>query len=180
MPESESAPPIIFTWEGDQFLPAGTHWAKLADQHYVIGQKYRLVEYHDRSLNSHNHYFAAIADAWQNLPDDLHQRFPSPEHLRKYALVRTGYCDSHTMVLDTPEQAADVGRFMRPVDEFGVLVVKDCTITRFTAKSQSKKAMGKEAFGKSKSDVLAYIASMLGTTQTALEQNSGKSGDGKR
>ncbi len=180
MADSESAPPVLFVWEGDNMVPAGQHWAKLADQHYVIGERYRLVPYHDRSIASHNHYFAVIGEAWANLPDDLHDRFPSPEHLRKYALVRTGYADSTVMVLETPEQARQVGAFIRPADEFGILVVKDNTLTRFVAQSQSRKAMGKAKFAESKNAVLGFIASMLGTDVAALEKHAGNSSEGKR
>lgn len=179
MAEGE-APPLLFTWEGDLFRPAGAHWQKQCDQFYVIGEKYRLVEYHDRSITSHNHEFAWLADAWANLPDDLHERFPSAEHLRKYALIRTGWCESTDTVFSTSDDALAGGTLARRGDTYAVIEVKGTVVRRHSAKSQSKRAMGKQDFQRSKDDILAYIAGMLNVTPEQLMANSGKSGEGRR
>jgi len=77
--------PVLFSWDGEAMQPLGERMAKLCDEQFVIGMRYRLVEYEDRSSKSHNHYFASLAEAWNNLPEDMAERFPSPEHLRKYS-----------------------------------------------------------------------------------------------
>ena len=81
-------PPIPMRWEGDVMRPRS---ARLADKHFVVGMTYRLVEHQERSTATHNHYFAAINEAWQSLPDHLMAEYPSPEHLRKKMLIRAGY-----------------------------------------------------------------------------------------
>lgn len=66
---------------------------RVASREYIVGQVYFLEHREERSSASHAHYFACVADAWMNLPDALAERFPTPEALRKYALIMTGYRD---------------------------------------------------------------------------------------
>lgn len=165
---SES-PPLIFEWMGDGFKPAGQHWAKQADKHFTIGSRYALVEYQGRSQASHNFYFASLHNAWMNLPENLVEQFPTETHLRKYALIKTGFHDSHSLVCSSNAEALRVASYIRPLDEFGVVIVKGQTVSHYTAKSQSMRAMGKEDFNKSKEAVLDLIASMVGITRKELD-----------
>lgn len=146
----------------------------LANARFVIGEAYTLVEHQERSSASHAHFFAAVNEGWMNLPEDQAERFPSAEHLRKYALIRTGYSDSHTLVCSSKAEAQRVAAFMRPIDEFAVVTVQGATVTRFTAKSQSYRAMGREDFQKSKDAVLDYIASLIGVERADLASTEGK------
>ena len=82
--------PLDFEWDGEAMVPANS---KRADQQYVIGQHYRLAPYEDRSLNSHNHFFAALGESYKNLPEKIAANFMSFDHFRKWCLVRTGFCD---------------------------------------------------------------------------------------
>lgn len=174
-------PPIVLRYDGEGvFSPASKYWAQLADRHYVIGAEYRLIPHEHRSVNSHNHYFASIADAWQNLPAELAVQFPSPDALRRFALIKAGFCDQHTFVCSSKAEALRLAAFIKPVDEYAVVVAKEATVIRYTAKSQSMKAMGKEEFQRSKDSVLGIVSEMLGTSVKALEGNTGKSGDGTR
>jgi hypothetical protein len=174
-------PPLWYRYGGEgEFQPASDQAKSEADRHYVIGEVYRLAPNYGRSENSHRHQFASIHDAWANLPPDLHMLYPSADHLRKWALIKSGWCNSMTFVMADGAHAKTLARELRNYDEFAVVQVKDNVVIRTTAKSQSRKAMPGEAFQKSKSDCLAVIAELLGTTPEALEQNTGKSGDGKR
>lgn len=159
-------PPMAFTWDGEAMRP---RHPRLADRHFVVGETYRLVEHHERSSASHAHYFAVIAEAHSSLPEHMAQRMPTPEHLRRHALIKAGYCDSHTMVASSKAEALRIAAFIRPVDEFAVVVVEGCVVTRYTAKSQSYRAMGKQAFEDSKRAVLDVIADMLGVTTEDIE-----------
>lgn len=141
---------------------------------YMVGDTYTLIEHLERSSASHAHYFASVNDGWMNLPEEHAERFPSAEHLRKFALIRTGYSDSHTLVCSSKAEALRVAQFMRPIDEFAVVTVQGTTVTRFTAKSQSYRAMGREDFQKSKDAVLDYIAGLIGVTSQALASTEGK------
>lgn len=141
---------------------------RAADRQYVVGATYFLDHREDRSAASHRQYFAAINEAWQNLPEDYAERFPSPEALRKYALVKSGFRDERTLVASSRAEATRLAAFIRPMDEFAVVVVAEATVTVMTAKSQSMRAMGKAEFQRSKDAVLDVIAGMIGVSPRTL------------
>ncbi|APX70740.1 MULTISPECIES: hypothetical protein [unclassified Brucella] len=72
-----SSTPILLSWDGEAFYPASPYWASRADRQFVVGETYNLVEHHDRSNGSHNHYFAAVKNGFDNLPDDLRGEYPT-------------------------------------------------------------------------------------------------------
>lgn len=165
--------PLSFLWDGENMAVLSRHQS-LADAQFCIGQTYRLEVVEERSVNSHNHFFAALAETWSNLPDDLAESFPTPEHLRKRALIRTGWADSDTIVCSSKAEALRLAAFVRPCDEYSVVVVKEATVTRYVARSQSMKAMGKDDFTKSKQDVLDYVSALIGSTRQEVQANAGK------
>lgn len=166
--------PVLLRWEGDGFTPANAYHAKRADQMFVVGELYAMAEHADRSGDSHRHYFASLKEGWLNLPQHLQERFPSPEHLRKWALIKAGFFDSRTLVLQSADDAKRVAAFMEPKDEFAVVTVDGATITEFTAKSQSYAAMGKRAFQESKDRVLDVVSDLIEISRAELERNAGK------
>ncbi len=169
-----SAAPIPMRYEGDGEFRAASRHAGLCDRLFVVGETYPLAVHEDRSWNSHRHYFAAIKDAWENLPEDQAERFPSPEHLRKYCLVRAGYSNSQTVVC---ESAAEARRFIslaKSLDEFCVVTIREKVATVFTAKSQSVKAMGAREFQDSKRKVLDECARLIGVEPSALAANAAR------
>lgn len=155
--------PVLLQYDGDGiFVPCSPFHARSADKHYVVGERYRMVEHHERSDVSHNHFFASIKNGFDNLPDDLHEDFPTTEHLRKKALIRKGYRDERDHVCASKAEAFRLASFIRPMDEYAVVVVSECVVRVWTAKSQSKRAMGAAEFQKSKQDVLDFIDDLLG------------------
>lgn len=171
---SEGFPPIMAIWDGQAFAPSHPRWAAKADQALVVGQEYYIGEHHDRSHKTHNHYFACVTQAWRNLPE-CHAQAPyatSPDHLRKYALIQTGYSDSASFTCGSHEEAKRFAAFLRPIDDFAVVTVSNSVVTRFTAQSQSMKAMGKKVFQQSKEEVLDYLSSLMGASLAELSQNS--------
>lgn len=165
-----TAPPIACTWDGEAFRPL-PRLARLADQHFVIGETYPLVVQEQRSQATHAHYFACIHAAWDNLPED-DQRFPTPEHLRKWALIRAGYSDERSIVCASKAEALRVAAFVRPIDEYAVVVARDCVVKVFTAQSQSLRAMGRADFAKSKQAVLDVLAGLIGADPAALGRSA--------
>ena len=160
--------PLMFTWQGDGFTPIPRH-AKECDARYTVGERYTLEEIQERSAASHRQYFAAIREVWLNLGDEAAQQFPTPDHLRKFALIRTGFRDERTIQASSRAEALRLAAFVRPMDEFAIVTVTGSTVTVFTAKSQSMRAMGKADFQRSKSAVLEYIAELIGTSTETLE-----------
>jgi hypothetical protein len=158
-----------FVWTGDHMRPLSP---SLADKEFVVDCMYLLEEVQPRSQNSHSHFFAALHDSWLNLPEEFSERYPTSEHLRKYALIKAGYCDSQTFVCASKAEAERLVAFIKPIDEFSVVLAKEYTVTRYTAKSQSYRAMGKDDFQKSKEAVLEIVSAMIGTTKKALTDNA--------
>jgi hypothetical protein len=161
--------PMLFDWDGESLVP---RHPKIADKHYVVGESYRMAPYEDRSMRSHRFYFASINEAWKNLPEDLAERFATPDALRKFALIKAGYRDERSIAASSKAEALRVAAFVRPMDEYAVVTVSDALVTVFTAKSQSTRAMGKKAFGESKERVLDIVSAMIGTSKQALQQNA--------
>lgn len=162
--------PVTVTWDGEAFAPH-RRFAKACDADFVIGQQYQIVVQEQRSMRSHAHYFASVHEAWLNLSEVDADRFPTSEHLRKFALIRTGFANSRQFVASSKAEAVRLAAFIRPTDEYALVSVEGAVVTVWTAQSQSMKAMGKEAFGASKKAVLEFVAGMIGTTPEALIQS---------
>lgn len=145
----------------------------LAEKRFVVGETYTLAGYDPRSIASHNHYFAALADGHRNLPEHLGDQFPTSEHLRAWCLIREGYRHDRALVCTTGAEAIRVAAFLRPANPFSVVAVRGKTVIEYTAQSQSRAAMGNEIFQSSKTAVLARIAEMIGVTAEQMSQSAG-------
>lgn len=161
--------PLTFRWDGEAMIPL-IHCRKQADEQFVIGQAYRMTEYEERSLATHNHEFAWLATAWENLPEAIAPTYPTPEHLRKRALIEAGYF--HETAVDAGSHAAAirVAAAVRSLDEFALVIVQGAFVLIRRAKSQSRRAMKKDEFQKSKSAIMDVVAEMLGVSPDSLEK----------
>ena len=152
--------PLLFLWEGDCFKPIPRH-AKECDARYVIGEHYALEEIQERSTKSHAQYFAALKEAWLNLPEKMATDFATVEHLRKFALIRCGFYDKRSVSAASRAEALRLAAFIRPMDEYAIVTVSASLVEVYTAKSQSYRTMPKQEFQDSKSKVLDYVASLI-------------------
>jgi hypothetical protein len=160
--------PIPMQWDGEMMRPT-KGFARLADKEFVVGEVYTLVEADaSRSQATHRHYFAAVYECWLSLPDLDAERFPTAEHLRKYALIRAGYCDSREIVCASKAEAVRLGAFVKPMDPYALVTVKDACVRVYTAKSQAPKAMGRKVFAESKDAVLGVLAGMIEVSKDQL------------
>jgi hypothetical protein len=167
--------PVAYVFDGKAMVPEQL-WQ--ATRQYEVGKKYLLGDFdEDRSDASHRHYFAAIRKAWQNLPEDKAIRYPTPEHLRKWALIKSGYVVEHTHVCETETGAIALAAFCAKADESAVIIIRGNVVTTAVAESQSLKAMKKERFQKSKQDVIDFCANMIGVDPKTLSAEV-SSGDG--
>ena len=143
--------------DGQDWVPAA--WADaLAD---ALREK-------QRSQQAHNHQFAAINACFDSLPA-RYAGAPyaaNKDHFRKHGLIATGHCDVDT--IDCGDNAAArrtaplVARLARAAHGYALTIVRGPLVVCSTPHSQSFKAMGKEAFAKSKSDVLDWAETLLG------------------
>jgi hypothetical protein len=166
-----SALPLVCRWTGHVFEPIGRSKSD-ANNEYAIGQVCRLAKYEDRSEASHNHYFAAVSEAWANLPDPDAWQFPSPEALRKRALIMTGFATQRQYVAQSRKEAERVAAFLGAPDE--VVTITGNIVTVLTAESQSYRSMGKARFQESKEAVLGYVAGLIGVDPETLHREAGR------
>ncbi len=161
--------PMFFQWTGDVMQPLG-RFTRLAGEAFTKGEQYRMEAVEARSWISHAHQFAWLHDAWLNLPEQyaIAPWAQSSEHLRKYALIRTGFCNTQTWVCGTKAEASRWAANMRPEDEYSIVVAQGSTVVRYTAKSQSARAMGAKDFQGSKTAILDFIAGLLGVEAAEL------------
>lgn len=145
---------------------------KKADDLFVVGQVYRMEEIQDRSAATHRHYFACINEAWNNLPEDLVAEYPTPEHLRKKALVVCGYADERSIICSSKAEAQRVAGFIKPMDQYAVVIVRQNVVKVFTAQSQNTHAMNAADFRKSKEAVLDKLSTLIGTDVATLKKNA--------
>lgn len=165
--------PLTYFWDGEAMAPL-LRFKKIADKQFVVGEQYTLVVNEERSSASHKHYFAAITEAWRNLPENIAEEFPTAEHLRKYALIKAGFADKRSMFGANKAEAVRIAAFVKPIDPYALVTVSDCMVTVYTAQSQSMKAMGKKVFQGSKDAVLEICAAMVGVTKDSLSHEAGK------
>jgi hypothetical protein len=163
------APPLAFRWEGDGFKPVG-RYAQECDRYFTVGVVYRLVEHFDRSGLSHRHEFAELREAFDNLPEHLAELFPNAEALRKFCLVKAGFCDAKQVVCPSKAFAVDLHRQLSRDYDFAA--VNGNVVTFFTAHSQSYRAMDRKTFQASKTAILDVLAGLLGTSPKALSDNA--------
>ena len=168
-----SAPPRImqFRWDGRAMIPLHPG---VAARQYEAGETYRLEVREERSPASHNHFFAVVTEGWQNLPEHLSERFPTPDHLRRWLLIKAGYHDERSIPAPSQALALRIAAFVRPMDDYAVVIVREATVSVFTAKSQSMRAMGKQDFQQSKEAVLDALAALIEVERRVLEANAGR------
>lgn len=162
--------PVLIRWNGEAFEPANPYQARIASEAYEVGLAVPMAPFEQRSTASHNHAFAWVAEAWNSLPEE-HACQPwaaTPDHLRKYALIRKGFCNSTQVVAGNHAAALRVAAAFRSLDEYALVTVDGQTVTHLTAQSQSMRAMGKKRFQESKTAILEYIAGLIGVEPETL------------
>jgi hypothetical protein len=166
-----SAPlPIVCRWTGEAFEPLGRS-KREADAEYVVGQVYKLQTVEERSEAAHRFYFAAVNEAWANLPEPHAWQYPNPESLRKQALIRTGFATQRQYVANSRKEAERFAAFMRH-DIYVLVQIDGNIVTEWTAESQSYRSMGKEKFKASIDAVLGFCASLIGVEPETLREEA--------
>lgn len=159
---------IAFTKRPGGFAPTPRFRAMVDDQ-FANDVVYWLTVEPQRSEKSHGHEFAWLTEAWKTLPDELTAEYPTSEHLRKRALIQTGWRTTQDYVCGSRAEAARwAANLRRELDEYAVVLVSAGVVRVHRAVSQAKAAMGAADFQKSKQDILEWVAATLGVTVEAL------------
>ena len=159
---------MAFRWTGETMVPLRPQAAVKA---YEVGRRYWLDEVSERSWISHQQQFAWINEAWMNLPEALMDTFPSPEHLRKAALIATGW--RRETIIDAGGKAAALrfAAYAKNEDEFAQVVVRGPTVIVRKARSQRMHGadrMDKKEFQESKDAILGWISELIGVDAERL------------
>lgn len=162
--------PIMFRWDGEAMVPASGFWSRKADEQFVVGQRYRMVEESERSTVSHNHEFAWLTEAWNSLPDELLAQYPNSEILRKHALIAKGFCTMVQHACPTMAEAQRLAAILRPMDAYAVVIQRGNVVTVYHAASQSRRAMGAAQFQQSKQAIIEFVADLLQVDPATLGQ----------
>lgn len=158
----------MFQWDGEAMVPASGFWSRKADEQFVVGQRYRMVEEAERSTVSHNHEFAWLTEAWNSLPDELLAQYPNSEILRKHALIAKGFCTMVQHACPTMAEAARLAAILRPMDAYAVVIQRGSVVTIYHAISQSKRAMGAAQFQQSKQAIMEFVGDLLNVDPETL------------
>lgn len=155
---------ILCDFDGESFSPSTQFWQRQAEKHCQPGKRYRMVEEPERSQESHRHYFASLAEMFDSLPEKYADEpwAQSSEHLRRYALIKTGFHLATEYVCGSEAEAKRWAANLRPLDEYAIVVRRGAVVTRYTAKSQSYRAMPEKGeFQRSKQAVLDFVADLI-------------------
>lgn len=170
-------PPIRAIFDGNALIPSGTHLSVLRE-HLGAGEVVTLDLEMSRSMKSHGHQFAWLKTAWDNLPDRMADEpwARTPDTLRKWALIRTGWGEAAQVDCGNADAAARVHPMMlaqaMKANGYAEAHIRGPVLTLVTPRSQSVRAMGGEAFRQSKAGVLDHIAALLEVSPETLEKSA--------
>lgn len=172
-------PPILVRFDGENFVPSNVPMLRRAIQHFEKDATY-AIEFKDGPSDlSRRHLMACIGSAWRNLKETDQDRWPSPEHLRKWATVRAGYSTERHVVCESAQVAKEVAVLARSLDEFAVITLKGNVVRVYTAQSMSRRpgAMDRATFGTAKTVILGIVSDLIGVDATTLATNPAESDD---
>lgn len=159
---------IPLTYNGNGSFQAPRGFIRRCDEALVLGEAMPWEIVNPRSAKSHKHYFATITEAWSNLPDDITARLPSPEHLRKWALIKSGHCTVSSVSCLDAHQAALLAAVLTQADTYAVIEVEGSVVTIYRAESQSFRNAKSPEFQKQKDDVFGVIGRLIGIDPVEL------------
>lgn len=152
------------------FHPLRRHHNEIAGK-FGDGQIVLLEDIEERSEASHRHEFAWLREAWLTLPESMAGEYRSPEHLRKKALIATGYCTQTDYVCATKAEAARWAvNLKRELNEYDLVIVSESVVRVVRPKSQSRKAMPGGEFQQSKTAILEWVSGLIGVTPAQLSE----------
>ena len=158
---------ILAGWTGEAFLPLRKYVA-ICNASMVVGERYILGAEPLSSPASRRHFFAAIHELFSSWPEAHPRQFQTENHMRKWALIRCGFRTERQFATASKAEARRLATFLAAGDEYAELSVVDNVIIEWRALSQKSHAMGREQFGRSKTEVLAFLAGEVGVTVESL------------
>ena len=162
-----TATTLFCGWDGERLIPLRRS-LEIANNSLVVGERYICEILEQRSAASHRFYFATINDLFMSWPEAHPRQFSTPDHLRRWALIRCGFRTERQFATASKAEARRLATFLAAGDEYAELSVVDNVIVEWKALSQKSHSMGREQFAKSKESVLAFLAGEVGVTVESL------------
>lgn len=159
--------PAAYAWGGGALTPL-PRFAGQCERQFAHGQTYCLAEVQGHSPAASRWYLAAVRETWARLPENLADRFPSPEHLRTQALIQAGYYNEQTVDAGTNTTAQRVAAALRSREPFSAVSVHGPYVVIRDPKRQSYPAMPKDALERSIDAVLDITMGLSGPPLDAL------------
>ena len=94
---------------------------------YEDDKHYTLEEIRERSLKSHNTYFAAVHLTWLNRPEIDRQLFPTEDHWREFCLIKAGFCKERVWIV--PADPQEFPQFFAQVVDWTSSLKKNFVVT---------------------------------------------------
>jgi len=111
---------------------------------------------------SRRYFFAALRDAWANLPDEYRDRWANAEILRKHALIAIGYCDAITLAVGSKTAAPQIANAFKMKDQYCIATVRGDVVTIYTARSMARRALLKKDFIRVADQVFSWVEQQTG------------------
>ncbi len=171
--------PVVFVWNAREgVMRVAARFGNVARAQFRDGEEYPLYVREHRSSKSHAFFFASVKNAHDNLSAENTEILQTPEHLRKWALIVSGWYDE--TLVDAGEgkygrrRAIQMAGFARKLDDFAEIKVikhgENWFLRVRVAKSQSLSSMDKEEFKKSSRDVLDVLSGTIEVRRADLEK----------
>jgi hypothetical protein len=174
--------PIEFVWDGTAMTPT-ERYARAARQVFVEpGSIHVLAPYEERNMKFHNKCFAALHEAWVNLPEAVAARWPQgEEHFRKWLLCnKSRFYRETEAVFATKDEALRAAVFARAGDEDYVFVYgprqhpDGWQVIKRTPRSQALHRMNVSDFEESMTQILDAAGEFIGVPKGTLLKNAGR------
>jgi len=159
---------VFATYRDGAFWPDGRFDADLCQRKLKPGARVKMEVTRPRSGKHHRFLFGLIGKAFENLPEDLTEKFPTPERLRVWAEIRCGYCTAADFVCENDEEAARVARAVTWGDEYALATIRGNVVYAFRAKSIDYASLGQDDFNELFEKMASVLAKLLGVTVEEL------------
>jgi len=177
--------PVLATWDSKEgALRVLPRFRNVAGAQFSDGEEYPIEVREHRSSKSHAFFFTSVNAAWRNLRGETAEILSTPNHLRGWALVQSGWHDQHIVEAPSKDDAMKMAMFARALarDEgyVEIKVIKhdgQWFVRSRTPRSQSRASMNKEEFQKSSRDVLDVLSGAIEVTRKQLEREGRNQGE---
>ncbi len=159
-------------------VPQGK-FQNIGKRQFATDEVYPMVVLEARSRSSHNHYFAALNEGYENLHESVSARWENVEHFRAWALIEAKFFHEEEHVFENPEEALEfgkrIGQFAKRHKTYVRIIRSGNRVLIRDAKSQSAANMAKAEFEESKRAVLDILATFTGASAAEIKKNAGRS-----